>query len=74
VCAARLHSRPQAGITSRGFVEGAAFVIDDDALKKVDEFGLSVDVVAAHIASYCYNHPTETRLRLCRDLLVKVLK
>lgn len=35
-------------------------MIDDDALKKVDEFGLSVDVVAAHIASYCYNHPTET--------------
>lgn len=40
------------GWWGRGFIEGAAFMIGDDAIKKVDEFGLSVDVVGAHIASY----------------------
>jgi hypothetical protein len=46
----------------------------DDALKKADKFGLSVDAVAAHIATYCYEHPTETALDVVQHLLVKVLK
>jgi len=62
------------GWCGRGFIEGAAFVIGDDALKKVDEFGLCVDVVAAHIASSCYNHPTKTASEAVPNLLVKVLK
>ena len=46
----------------------------DDVLKKADKFGLSVDVVAAHIATHCYEHPTETAFDAVQHLLVKVPK
>lgn len=62
------------GWWGRGYIEGAVFVMGDDALKKADKFGLSVDVVAAHIAAYCYEHPTETTFDAVQHLLVKVLK
>lgn len=74
-----LETEPQ-GIRSvmgwwgRGYIEGAAFVMGDDAVRKADKFGLSVDVVAAHVATYCYEHPAETAFDAVRRLLVKVLK
>jgi hypothetical protein len=54
--------------------EGAVIVMGDDVLKKADKFGLSVDVVAAHIATHCYEHPTETAFDAVQHLLVKVPK
>jgi hypothetical protein len=62
------------GWWGRGYIEGAVFVMGDDALKKADKFGLSVDVVAAHIAAYCYEHPTGTAFDAVQHLLVKALK
>jgi hypothetical protein len=63
------------GWWGRGFIEGAVYMIDDDkAQKKAGEFGLSVDVVAAHVAAYCYEHQTETPLDAVHQLLLKVLK
>src|ERR1700687_4587649 len=48
------------GWWGRGFVEGAVYMIGGAAPKKANEFGLSVEVVVAHIATYCYAHDTET--------------
>jgi hypothetical protein len=62
------------GWWGRGFIEGAVFVMGDKALKKADQFGLSVDVVAAHLSAYCSEHPTETASDAVQKLLVKVLK
>ena len=62
------------GWWGRGFIEGAVYMIGDKAQKKAGEFGLSVDVVAAHIASYCYDHQTETPFDAVQQLLLTVLK
>jgi hypothetical protein len=63
------------GWWGRGFVEGAVYMIGGDKpQKKADEFGLSVDVAAQHIATYCYYHQNEMPLDTVQDLLLKVLK
>jgi hypothetical protein len=62
------------GWWGRGFIEGAVYIISDKAQKRASEFGLSVDVVAAHIATYCYDHQTETPFDAVQQLLLKVLK
>jgi hypothetical protein len=63
------------GWWGRGFIEGAVYTIDNDkVLKKAQDFGLSVDVVSAHIKTYCYVHQTETPFEAVQDLLLKVVK
>lgn len=62
------------GWWGRGFIEGAVFVMGNKAQKSASEFGLSVDVIAAHITAYCYQHPTETAFEAAQQLLLKVLK
>ena len=63
------------GWWGRGFIEGAVYMIPgDQAQKKAAEFGLSVEVVAAHIAAYCYDHEKERPFDALQDLLLKVLK
>ena len=56
-------------------MEGAVYMIGGDkAEKKAADFGLSVEVVRAHLKTYCYSHPTDTPLEGVQDLLLKVLK
>ncbi len=66
------------GWWGRGYVEGAVYMIDgeagDAARKRVQEFGLSVDVVTAHITTYCYAHPTDTPMEAVQALLLKAMK
>lgn len=63
------------GWWGRGFISGAVYMIGGEkADKKAGDFGLSVDVVAAHIATYCYAHDTGTPFDAIQDLLLKVLK
>jgi hypothetical protein len=63
------------GWWGKGFIEGAIFMIHSEkAEKRASDFGLSVEVVAAHIATYCYDHPNETPLDAVENLLAKVLK
>src|SRR5262245_54947413 len=63
------------GWWGRGFIEGAIYMIGGDkAEKKAAEFGLSVEVVAAHITTYCYSHQAETPFDAVQDLLLKVVK
>jgi hypothetical protein len=62
------------GWWGRGFIEGAVYMSGDKAQKKAEEFGLSVDVVAAHIATYCNDHQANTPFDAVQDLLRKVLK
>ena|ERR1700687_3175109 len=67
------------GWWGRGFIEGAAYTIDlagneGKAMKKVVDFGLSVDVVVAHLAAYCRSNPTRTPIDGVQDLLLKALK
>jgi hypothetical protein len=61
------------GWWGRGFIEGAV-MSDEKAQKKASDFGLRVDVVAAHIATYCYDHQADTPIDAVQDLLLKVLK
>ena len=57
------------GWWGRGFIEGAVYMIGGEkAEKKASEFGLSVDVVQAHLKGYCYTHPTETPFDAIQDL------
>ena len=58
----------------RGFIEGAVYMIGEKAQKAASRFGLSADVVAAHISTYCYAHQTEAPFEAVQDLLLKVLK
>jgi hypothetical protein len=65
----------------RGFLEGAAYMIgapgrrsEMKAWKKVVDFGLTTDVVAAHLSSYCHQHPTDRPIDAIQDLLLKALK
>jgi len=66
------------GWWGRGFVEGAAYTIDlpdqTKAMKKVTEFGLTVDVVTAHLAAYCRSNPGDTPIDGVQQLLLKALK
>ena len=62
------------GWWGRGWIEGAAYVLGDVANKKANDFGLSVDVVAAHLQTYCAARPTETPYAGIQDLMLKVLK
>jgi len=67
------------GWWGRGFIEGAAYMIDPPgkepkASKKVSEFGLTVDVVAAHLEAYCRSNPNDTPVEAVQDLLLKALK
>jgi hypothetical protein len=67
------------GWWGRGFIEGAAYTIDlpgneGKAMKAVVDFGLSVDIVAAHIAAYCRSNPTKTPIDGVQALLLKALK
>ena len=62
------------GWWGRGFIEGAVYMKGDNAQKKARDFGLSVDVVAAHLQTYCVAHPTETPFDGVQDLVLKVLK
>jgi len=62
------------GWWGRGFIEGAVFIMGDKAQKRASEFGLSIEVVAAHISAYCYQHPLETASDATQQLLVRVLK
>jgi hypothetical protein len=62
------------GWWGRGFIEGAVYMIGGEkAEKKADEFGLSVEVVTAHIATFCFDHPTKTPFDAAQGLLLKVL-
>jgi hypothetical protein len=61
------------GWWGRGFIEGAV-MSDENAQKKASDFGLSVDVVAAHISTYCYSHQADRPIDAVQDLLLKVLK
>jgi hypothetical protein len=62
------------GWWGRGFVEGAVYILGDKAATSANDFGLSVEVVSAHIATYCYDHQTETPADAIQHLLLKVLK
>jgi hypothetical protein len=62
------------GWWGRGFIEGAVYVFGDKAQKAASDYGLSVDVVAAHVTTYCYSHQTETPLDGIQSLLLKVIK
>jgi hypothetical protein len=74
--------RDALGWWGRGFVQGATYMIDvgiakgkgNEAMKKADAFGLSAEVVGAHIATYCHGHEAETPGDAIQDLLAKVLK
>jgi hypothetical protein len=62
------------GWWGRGFIEGAVIIMGNAKVeKKANDFGLSVDVVAAHIATYCYGHQTETPFDAVQNLLLTVL-
>jgi hypothetical protein len=63
------------GSWGRGFIEGAIlFLPNSEALtKQVGEFGLSVDVTASHIASYCDANPTRTPFEAIQALLLKAI-
>jgi hypothetical protein len=63
------------GSWGRGFIEGAIlFLPNSEALaKQVGEFGLTVDVTAVHIASYCEANPTRTPFDAIQALLLKAL-
>jgi len=69
--------RRMVGWWGRGFVEGTVAMLDgpggDAARAKVERFGLTVDVVAAHISAYCYAHPAETPWNAAGDLSLKAL-
>lgn len=63
------------GWWGRGFIEGAVYMIPGGkAEKAAADFGLSVDVVASHIQTYCYSHQTEHPAEAIQELLLKVLK
>lgn len=67
------------GWWGRGFVEGAAYAIDlpgnqNKAMKHVTAFGLTVDVVTAHLDAYCRANPSDTPLEGVQELLLKALK
>jgi hypothetical protein len=63
------------GWWGRGFVEGAVYMVPGEkATQAATDFGLSVDVVAAHISAYCYGHQTETPYDAIQSLLLKILK
>jgi hypothetical protein len=63
------------GWWGRGFIEGAVDLSGDEkAQKAANDFGLSVEVVAAHIATYCDGHQRDTPLDAVHDLLRKVLR
>lgn len=62
------------GWWGRGFIEGEVYIMGEKAQKSVADFGLSVDVVAAHISSYCYDHPSETPVEAVAALTLKALK
>jgi hypothetical protein len=62
------------GWWGRGFVEGGVYMVPGDkAVKAAADFGLSVEVVAAHISTYCYSHETETPFDAIQNLLLKVM-
>ena len=62
------------GWWGRGFIEGAVYISGEKAQKKAEDFGLSVDVVASHIATYCYDHQADTPFDAVQESLLKVLK
>jgi hypothetical protein len=63
------------GWWGRGFIEGAVYMIPGDkAQEAASRFGVSVEVVASHIAAYCYDHHTATPLDAIQALLLTVLK
>lgn len=62
------------GWWGRGFIEGATYFAGAKAQKAAADFGLSADVVAAHVATYCVDHPSQTPEHAIQDLLTKVLK
>ena len=63
------------GWWGRGFIEGATYMVPGEkATKAATEFGLSVDVVASHISTYCYGHQTETPYAAIQSLLLTILK
>lgn len=63
------------GWWGRGFVEGAlAFSDNEKAKQQAAEFGLSVEVVASHVSTYCVAHPDETPMEAMHTLLLKVVK
>jgi hypothetical protein len=66
------------GWWGRGFIEGAAYTMDlpnnDKAMKKVTEFGLTVDVVTAHLDAYCRTNPDHTPFEGVQELLLTALK
>ena len=66
------------GWWGRGFIEGAVYMVPGEKGEKVTkaatDFGLSVDVVASHISTYCYGHQTETPYAAIQGLLLTILK
>jgi hypothetical protein len=62
------------GWWGRGWIEGAAYILGGNATDKANEFGLSVNVVAAYVQTYCAAHPTDTPYAAIQDLMLKVLK
>jgi hypothetical protein len=63
------------GWWGRGFVTGAVYILGTKrAEEKARAFGLSVEVVAAHLATYCHDHPTETPMAGVLDLLENVVR
>jgi hypothetical protein len=62
------------GWWGRGFIEGAVLGMGGKAQGAANDFGLSVDVVAGHIATYCYQNPTKTPFDAVQQLLLKVVK
>jgi len=62
------------GWWARGFAEGATFLANEKAQNNLKHFGLSVVVAAAHIATYCATHETETPFDAVQDLVLKAIR
>ena len=66
--------RSALGWWGRGFLEGAVYVMGDKASKTAGASGLSAEVVATNIVTYCYGHPADTPVAAVQDLLLRILK
>jgi len=64
------------GWWGRGYVEGAISwqeVVDDEKMRKAaNDFGLTVDTVAAHLTGYCYKHQEKTPVDAVQNLTLKI--
>ena len=63
------------GWWGRGFIEGVLYINGTNEMrKKAEDFGVSAELVAAYISTYCSDHPTETPFDAVQHLLIEVLK